>query len=108
MKNHPKRIARLFLIMAATATVSAAIAADKPVDVGKFEYESACASCHVLTGKGNGPLAMHMSIRTPDLTTLSLAAACSPFMIKRSLSRPRDRHDMTVPMGMPSVAAMSA
>ena len=73
MKNHPKRIARLFLIMAATATVSAAIAADKPVDVGKFEYEGACASCHGLTGKGNGPVAMQMSIRTPDLTGLAKA-----------------------------------
>lgn len=73
MKNHPKRIPRLFLIMAATATVSAAIAADKPVDVGKFEYEGACASCHGLTGKGNGPVAMQMSIRTPDLTGLAKA-----------------------------------
>ncbi|MBK8117793.1 MAG: c-type cytochrome [Sulfuritalea sp.] len=73
MKNHPKRITRLFLIMAASATVSAAIAADKPVDVGKFEYEGACASCHGLTGKGNGPLAMQMSIRTPDLTGLAKA-----------------------------------
>lgn len=70
MKIHPKRIPCVLFIMAA-ATVSAASAADKPVDVGKFEYESACASCHGLTGKGNGPVAMFLSVRTPDLTGLA-------------------------------------
>jgi len=73
MKNHPKRLRCLLFIMVAATAAGAASAADRPVDVGKFEYEGACASCHGLTGKGNGPVAMQMSIRTPDLTTLAKA-----------------------------------
>lgn len=48
-----------------------AVAADKPVDVGKFEYESACAACHGVTGKGNGYMADQMKARVPDLTVLA-------------------------------------
>ena len=73
MKIHPKHIARAFFVTVATVAASNAIAAEKPVDVGRFEYEGACASCHGITGKGNGPVAMHMSIRTPDLTGLAKA-----------------------------------
>ena len=41
-------------------------------------------------------------------TTLRLAPIWRPSMIWRSRSRPRDRRDMTVPIGIPSVPAMSA
>jgi len=50
---------------------SAAPAADRPVDIGKLEYESACATCHGLSGKGDGPVAPHLTARTPDLTILA-------------------------------------
>lgn len=73
MNKHSRRIPRRLLAIFAATAVNAAIAADKPVDVGRFEYEGACASCHGVTGKGNGPIAMHMSIRTPDLTVLAKA-----------------------------------
>jgi len=37
------------------AGATAVFAADTRVDVGKFEYEGACAVCHGATDKGNGP-----------------------------------------------------
>lgn len=55
MKNHA---ARFLLIIAAASAVGAATAADQPVDVGRFEYEGACASCHGLDGKAHGPREM--------------------------------------------------
>ena len=45
-------------------------AADK-VDFGKHEYDSNCAICHGLTGKGDGPFAGLVMLPTPDLTTIS-------------------------------------
>ena len=40
-------------------------------DYGKAEYESNCASCHGLSGKGDGPLARIYFKKTVDLTTLA-------------------------------------
>jgi len=57
------------IVMIGASTV--ALAADKPVDVGRFEYEGACASCHGLGGKGDGPVAGQLTSRTPDLTVLA-------------------------------------
>jgi mono/diheme cytochrome c family protein len=53
------------------ASSPAGLAADRPIDVGRFEYEGACATCHGLSGKGDGPVAAQLSARTPDLTVLS-------------------------------------
>lgn len=50
---------------------AAAVAADKLVDVGKFEYEGGCAVCHGITGKGNGPFMGQLATRVPDLTVLA-------------------------------------
>lgn len=47
-----------------------ALAADR-LDIGKSEYESACAVCHGRTGKGEGPLKSQLVSRVPDLTVLS-------------------------------------
>ena len=45
--------------------------AEQTADYGKTEYESNCASCHGLVGKGDGPLSrIYLSKRT-DLTTLA-------------------------------------
>jgi mono/diheme cytochrome c family protein len=41
------------------------------VDLGKYEYESNCASCHGFSGKGNGPFAQWLELRMPDLTQIS-------------------------------------
>lgn len=41
------------------------------VDAGKREFESNCASCHGVSGKGNGPLANLLKKSPPDLTLLA-------------------------------------
>ena len=43
--------------------------------------------------------------RHAHFTTFSFAAAAWPVIIERSFSRARERRDITVPMGMPSVRA---
>jgi mono/diheme cytochrome c family protein len=42
-------------------------------DLGKREYESNCASCHGMTGKGDGPLKPYLTRAAPDLTTIAKA-----------------------------------
>ena len=61
--------AHAFALILAASTVS--FGADKPTDVGRYEYEGACAGCHGLSGKGNGPVAEQLKSRTPDITTLA-------------------------------------
>ena len=46
--------------------------------------------------------------RLAHLTSFSLVVAGWPSIIVRSFSRARDRRDMTVPIGMPSVRATSS
>lgn len=41
------------------------------VDIGKREFDSSCATCHGVSGKGDGPMAGYLSGRLPDLTALS-------------------------------------
>lgn len=55
------------LLMSSSA---AALAADK-LDIGKDEYDSACAVCHGITGKGDGSLKLLLVKRVPDLTVLA-------------------------------------
>lgn len=50
---------------------SNAVAEDK-IDVGKREYESVCAVCHGLNGKGDdGPLKSLLTRPVPNLTVLA-------------------------------------
>lgn len=41
------------------------------VDVGKLEYEGACAVCHGLSAKGDSYLKSQLTSRMPDLTVLA-------------------------------------
>jgi len=41
------------------------------LDIGKMEYDSACAVCHGLKGKGDGPLKSQLTKPVPDLTVLA-------------------------------------
>lgn len=58
------------LALAATWVCGAALA-QQGLDLGKLEYDSSCASCHGLSGKGDGPVARHMAKAPTDLTTLT-------------------------------------
>ena len=59
--------------IALMALGAAAQAADRIVDVGKGEYNAACATCHGLQGRGDGPMADQLKARVPDLTGLAKA-----------------------------------
>lgn len=59
--------------LALAAVVGTSLAADKLVDVGKGEYDAACASCHGLQGLGDGPAAEQMKTKVPDITGLAKA-----------------------------------
>ncbi len=41
------------------------------IDVGKMEYQSSCAACHGMDGKGNGPVSEELKSRPVDLTLLA-------------------------------------
>jgi mono/diheme cytochrome c family protein len=60
-------VAALGLAMCGTAGV----AFSQTVDIGKREFDSSCATCHGLSGKGNGPMAGYLAGRLPDLTTIA-------------------------------------
>jgi len=51
-------------------TPAIALAADV-IDVGKLEYDSACASCHGRKGAGDGPLKDQLKTSVPDLRVLA-------------------------------------
>lgn len=58
--------------MLATAGAQQPTAAAEKFDLGKHEYESACAVCHGLTGKGEGPFASYLQRSAiADITTLA-------------------------------------
>jgi mono/diheme cytochrome c family protein len=53
------------------ATAGSASAQDRKFDFGKREYDSNCANCHGLKGKGDGPYKPFLTKSPTDLTTLS-------------------------------------
>ena len=57
------------IIVSATFMGSAfAQAKGQKVDFGKREFEANCASCHGVSGKGDGPLREWLTKSPPDLT----------------------------------------
>jgi mono/diheme cytochrome c family protein len=58
------------LIAGIFGVASAALAADPPkAAFGKDQFNARCASCHGVSGKGNGPVAKQVGTTVPDLTT---------------------------------------
>ncbi|ATJ81931.1 c-type cytochrome [Halomonas beimenensis] len=51
-------------------SLAAMSASAQQVGVGQAEFESSCASCHGLDGKGGGPYAELLTVSVPDLTRL--------------------------------------
>lgn len=66
MKNLMAMIGVIWVLVCAANPVWA----QTKIDFGKEEFESKCASCHGMGGKGDGPLSRVYSIQPPDLTTL--------------------------------------
>ncbi len=61
-----------FMLMCLSANALAADRSDIKLDVGKMEYNSACAVCHGATGKGDdGPLKSLLVRPVPNLTELA-------------------------------------
>ena len=65
----------VLLIAAWVGGITVAFAQQRPAtakfDLGKAEYESKCATCHGVTGKGDGPVASFLNRKASDLTTLA-------------------------------------
>ena len=59
------------LFGSATLFISAAALAQTSFDVGKRQYESACAVCHGVSGKGDGPYRQFLIKPPSDLTILA-------------------------------------
>jgi mono/diheme cytochrome c family protein len=69
MKTTPKSLAIVQCVVTGLL-LPPAYADDRPLDIGKGEYEAACATCHGLNGKGDGPAARQLNVKVPDLTVL--------------------------------------
>jgi mono/diheme cytochrome c family protein len=44
---------------------------DEIAGAGRFQYQTHCANCHGVTGKGNGPMVEALLSKPADLTQLS-------------------------------------
>ncbi len=60
-----------WLTIAGLATVFAATAQAEDVDAAKTEFQSSCASCHGMDGKGKGPVSELLKAPPADLTVLA-------------------------------------
>jgi len=60
-----------WLIIVNTIIGFSACASAQDIDVGKTEYQSSCAACHGIDGKGNGPVSKELKTRPTDLTVLA-------------------------------------
>lgn len=59
------------LLTVGLSLVAGKVLAQSETDLGKIEYQSNCASCHGLTGKGDGPLSRVLRVKPSDLTTIA-------------------------------------
>ena len=66
-----KAILGLVALAVAASFAASAQAQKKKLDFGKHEYDSNCAVCHGLKGKGDGPYAGMGSQAIADLTQLA-------------------------------------
>lgn len=67
----PRTFCTMTAVLILSSLSGTLLAADKFVDVGKGEYNAACASCHGLQGLGDGPAADQMKAKMPDITGLA-------------------------------------
>jgi mono/diheme cytochrome c family protein len=67
----PTALAIAVLTVGLTAHGWAQQPAPQQADIGKVEYQSSCAACHGLDGKGRGPVADALKTSPADLTMLA-------------------------------------
>jgi len=59
---------------------SAALAGEKPANMrGRKLFNQYCATCHGVTGKGEGPVAAALKVGPPDLTDIQKPGEKFPF-----------------------------
>src|ERR1039458_9605091 len=63
-----KLLAATALAVTATSNAQETL---QPADEGKRDFESSCAICHGVGGKGDGSYALFHGLKTPDLTLLT-------------------------------------
>ena len=59
-----------WMVLAIALALPLAALAQGKVDFGKREFDSNCASCHGVSGKGGGPIAELLKRGPTDLTTM--------------------------------------
>ena len=59
------------LVICSVFIAFSALASAQGIDAGKAEYQSDCAACHGIDGKGNGPVSKELKTRPTDLTVLA-------------------------------------
>jgi mono/diheme cytochrome c family protein len=69
-RNMKKHVAT-FLMVVTIALGTDATGRAQEFDAGKFEFQSSCAACHGVDGKGNGPFSQHLKVPPADLTVLA-------------------------------------
>ncbi len=60
-----------WLLIANTIIGFSACASAQNIDVGRAEYQSSCAACHGVDGKGDGPVSKELKTPPADLTVLA-------------------------------------
>jgi mono/diheme cytochrome c family protein len=68
--NVIKSAATFLMVISGVLSTDLAIRAQE-FDAGKVEFQSSCASCHGMEGKGNGPFSEHLKVAPDDLTSLA-------------------------------------
>lgn len=66
-----KNVSKAQLIIFGITLISTGALAQQKMDFGKQEYEAKCASCHGVSGRGDGPLAGLLKKSPSDLTQLA-------------------------------------
>jgi mono/diheme cytochrome c family protein len=66
-----KKAAFEWLIIANAIVSFSSCAWAQDADAGKTEYQSSCAACHGVDGKGKGPLSLELKSTPTDLTVLA-------------------------------------
>ncbi len=62
---------RVIVLALASVSTLACSEYDEPAPPGQVLYLRHCASCHGVSGKGDGPVAASLQIRPTDLTTIA-------------------------------------